>query len=142
METPNQISIPTTVQTAPLQYASNGFSFELNIPDNATADLVITIPRKKAALKLIDNGKNLTEIRKPKFDTANWTTYVFSLKSGEHAIEGDYTDGINADSKQDIHLIVNLPLPQRTVNTDSSQTNKKDPCAVSQNVLKKTYTIE
>lgn len=142
LDNSNQITIPTTVQTAPLQYASNGFSFNLTIPDNATADLVITVPRRKAALKLTDNQKNLAETRKPKFDTANWNTYVYTLQSGKHVIEGEDTENIYTDIKLDIHLRINLPLTQMAVKADATQTNKKDPCAVSQNTLQKTYTIE
>ena len=142
LDNSNQISIPTTVQTAQVQYSSNGFSFDLNIPDNATADLVITIPSRKAALKLTDNQKNLAETRKPKFDNASWNTYVYTLQSGKHVIEGEDTENIYTDIKLDIHLRVNLPLPQMAVKADATQTSKTDPCAVSQNVLKKTYTIE
>ena len=64
------------------------YNFDLDIPDNATVDLIITTNNKELDLKLTDNNVPITKFKRISFNEAIWSVYIVSLPSGIHKISG------------------------------------------------------
>ena len=81
------------------------FVLELDVPDNTTANLVITINDKSLDLGITDNDLPISSIKKVSFNDAKWKVNIISVPSGIHIITGK--------SLADLNLKDNIKLQVR-----------------------------
>ena len=75
-------------QISQLKNIDNNFFFNIDLPDNATADLVLTFNNKVLTLNLTDNDVLLEPEKKVSFPESKWRVDIFSLSKGSHTING------------------------------------------------------
>ena len=68
----------------------NDFSFDLDVPNDTTVDLVITT-KNKTDLKLIDNNVPIDKIKMISFNGSIWKVDIVTFSSGIHKITGNFS---------------------------------------------------
>lgn len=108
--------IPRKVNTRQILIKDTGFSFDLDIPDNTTADLIITLNDKNTELKLADNDVPITQTKKISFIESKWKVEIVSFSRGVHKISGTSSKKITLNSDIKFQIRAKYQLTNSIIN--------------------------
>lgn len=122
----------------------NKFCFNIEIPENVSADLLILIDDKSVDFDLFDNEKSILTLKNFSFNEANWKVIAVPLLKGVHLIYGISSDKELLKHKFSLQIRAKYNLESISVLTDSKNNRSykfNTPFPVSQHVLKETIVL-
>lgn len=106
------LSIDQKIKIDQFNIKDNEVSLNVEIPENATGDLVITLDYKRANINIEDNNVPIAQTRKTTFPDATWKVEIVPLNSGSHKI--------SISSDKPLEKMLKLQLRARYTNTQTS----------------------